>query len=75
LSVFTERRPPEHCLAQVVQTAIYYDWIKLEGLTSPVLLPVRERITAKVQGQKNLWYANMSWTDYEEFRAEHKVKF
>ena len=75
LSVFTERRPPEHCLAQVVQTAIYYDWIKLEGLTSPVLLPVRERITSKVQGQKNLWYANMSWTDYEEFRAEHKVKF
>ena len=75
LSVFTERRPPADCLAQVVQTAIYYDWIKLEGLTSPVLLPVRERITAQVQGQKNLWYANMSWTDYEEFRAEHKVKF
>jgi hypothetical protein len=75
LSVFTERRPPANCLAQVVQTAIYYDWIKLPGLASPILLPVRERITAKVQGQKKLWYANMSWVDYREFRAEHKIKF
>ena len=75
LSVFTERRPPGDCLALVVQTAIYYDWIKLPGLMSPILLPVRERITAKVRGQKDLWYANMSWVDYKEFRAEHKIRF
>jgi len=75
LSVFTEMRPPDGCLTQLVQTAIYYDWIKLEELKSPILLPVMERITAKVLGQKDLWYANVSWTDYKKFRAEHKIKF
>jgi hypothetical protein len=74
LAVFAEMSPPDGCLTQLVQTAVYYDWIKLEGLTSPVLLPVMERITAKVQGQKDLWYANVSWTDYKQFRAEHKIK-
>ena len=75
LSVFTEMRPPDGCLTELVQTAIYYDWIKLEGLKSPILLPIMERITAKVLGQKDLWYANVSWTDYKEFRAEHKIKY
>jgi hypothetical protein len=75
LSVFTEMHPPDSCLTQLVQTAIYYDWIKLEGLKVPVLLPVRERIAAKVMGQKDLWYANVSWVDYKKFRAEHKMKF
>ena len=75
LSVFTEMRPPDGCLTQLVQTAIYYDWIKLEELKSPILLPVMERITAKVLGQKDLWYANASWTDYKKFRAEHRIKF
>jgi hypothetical protein len=74
LSVFTEMRPPDGCLTQLVQTAIYYDWIKLEGLESPILLPVMERVTAKVVGQKELWYANVSWSDYKKFRAEHKIK-
>jgi hypothetical protein len=75
LSVFAEMHPPEGCLTQLVQTAIYYDWIKLEGQKSPVLLPVRERITAKRLRQKHLSYANVSWTDYKEFRADHKIKF
>jgi hypothetical protein len=75
LSVFTEMHPPDGCLTQLVQTAIYYDWIKLEEIKSPILLPVMERITAKVLGQKDLWYANASWTDYKKFRAEHKIKF
>ena len=75
LSVFTEMRPPDGCLTLLVQTAVYYDWIKLEELKSPVLLPVMERITAKVLGQKDLWYANASWTDYKKFRAEHKIEF
>ena len=73
LSVFTEMSPPENCLTQLFQTAIFYDWIKLDGLKSPVLLPVMERITAKVQGQKQLLRAQMSWTDYQKFRAEHKM--
>jgi hypothetical protein len=75
LSVFTELHPPSDCLTQLVQTAIFYDWIKLEGLSSPVLLPTVERLTAKVLGQKDLWYTNVTWTNYEKFRAEHKIKF
>lgn len=75
LLVFTEMHPSDGCLTQLVQTAIYYDWIKVERGGNPVLLPVRERIAAKVQGQKRLWYANVSWTDYREFRVEHKIVF
>jgi hypothetical protein len=74
LAVFAEMSPPDGCLTQLVQTAIYYDWVTLEGISSPVLLPVTERVTAKVQGQKDLWYANVSWTDYKQFRTEHKIK-
>lgn len=75
LSVFTEMLPPEGCLTQIVQTAIYYDWVKLDGLESPIRLPVRERITAEQVGQKSLSYASVSWSDYQKFRAEHKIKF
>ena len=75
LSVFTELYPPDGCHAELVQVAIYYDWTKLEGFKPAVLLPVKERITAKVLGQKDLWYANVSWTDYKKFRADHKVSF
>jgi hypothetical protein len=75
LSVFTEMLPPEGCLTQVVQMAIYYDWVKLRELTSPILLPVMEKITAKMLGQKNLSYASVSWADYQKFRAEHKIEF
>jgi hypothetical protein len=74
MSVFTEMSPPDGCLTQLVQRAIYYDWVTLKGLKSPILLPVMERITAKLQGQKDLWYAQVSWTDYERFRAEHKIR-
>jgi hypothetical protein len=75
LFVFTDLYPPDGCLVRLVQQAASYDWTKLEGLKSPILLPVKERLTAKVQGQKDLWYTNVSWTDYRKFRAEHKVKF
>ena len=75
LSVFTEMLPPEGCLTQIVQTAIYYDWVKLDGLESPIRLPVRERVTAQQLGQKSLSYASVSWSDYQKFRAEHKIKF
>ncbi|MGO9865057.1 MAG: serine protease [Terriglobales bacterium] len=75
LAVFTEMRPPDTCLTKVLQTAIYYNWIRLEGLKSPVLLPVMERISGKVRGQENLLYANMTWTDYKKFRVESNIKF
>ncbi|MBZ5667164.1 MAG: serine protease [Acidobacteriia bacterium] len=75
LSVFAELHPPDTCLTQLLQKAIYYDWVKLEGLQSPVLLPVKERITAKVLRQDDLWYANLTWTDYKQFRAKHRIKF
>ena len=75
VAVFTEMYPPDGCLTRSVKSAIYYDRIKLVGLDTPVLVPVMERIAAKVQGQKELWYANVSWTDYRQFRAEHKIDF
>lgn len=75
LAVFTEMRPPDTCLTKVMQTAIYYNWIRLEGLKSLVLLPVMERMSAKVQGQENLLYANMTWTDYQKFRVKSNIKF
>jgi hypothetical protein len=74
-AAFTEMHPPSSCPTQTVETAIYYDWIKLEGSASPVLLPVGERVAANVSGQKKLLSAEVTWTDYRAFRAEHKVKF
>ena len=75
LSVFSEMIPPDSCLVESLQTAIYYDWGKLEDMQLPVLLPVTEIIAAKVKQQKHLLYATASWTDYKKFRAEHKVKW
>jgi hypothetical protein len=75
LVVFTERIPPSNCLVESIQTVIYYDWTKLEGRPLRTLLPVTERITAKVQGQKRLLYAQVSWNDYKQFSAEHRIKF
>jgi len=73
MSVFTEMFPPEDCLIRSFQTAIYYDWVTLEGQESPILLPVKERIAAKGSRQKESWYASMSWTDYEKFRVGHTI--
>jgi len=75
VAVFVELVPPDNCATQIFQVATYYDWVKLEGLAHPLLLPVKERIAAKVEGQRNLWYANMSWSHYEQFRAEHRIRF
>jgi len=72
---FVEMYPGDDCVAQFIQTAIYYDWIKIEGATAPVLMPVKERIIAKLQGQKNLRYASVSWTGYKRFSAFHKIHF
>jgi hypothetical protein len=75
LSVFAEMLPPEPCLSQVVQTALYYDWVKLDKMEAPVLLPVRERIAVRVKGQKDLMYTSVLWDEYRKFRVRHEVKF
>lgn len=74
-AAFTEMYPPENCPTQIIETAIYYDWVKLEGSAPPVLLPVSERISAKVSGQKKLLSAEVAWSDYKAFRADHIMKF
>ncbi len=75
LSTFSQMQPPEPCLTQVVQTALYYEWVKLDGAEAPVLLPVRERIAMKVDGSKDLMYTSVLWTEYRKFRAGHEIKF
>jgi hypothetical protein len=74
VAVFTESIPPDHCLVELFQMAQYYDWVQLEDSKSLILLPVRERISAKVQGQEQFLYANVSWTEYKQFRVEHKIR-
>jgi len=61
-------------LSPIDPTALYYEWIKLDG-ESLVLLPVRERIAAKFLGQKDLSYTEVSWTDYRKFRSDHSLRF
>jgi len=75
VSTFTEMYPPEDCVAQLYQSAIYYDWVKLAGLDAPALLPIKERTTTKYLGHKEFVYTSMSWTDYAKFRAEHRIAF
>ncbi|MGA3092727.1 MAG: trypsin-like peptidase domain-containing protein [Terriglobales bacterium] len=73
LSVFTDWRPPEACLTQFFQTAIYFDWIELEGVNSPVPFPAREQIVAKFRGQERLRFSNVTWTEYRQYRVSHKI--
>jgi len=75
VSMFTEMYPPNNCMVQSVQTAIYYERVKLEGIESLILLPVMERISTKVQGQNNVLYANVLWTNYEKFRVQHIIEY
>ena len=75
VSVFAELHPPDGCVTRYIQTGLYFDWVTLAGIKSPILLPVRERIAAKVRAQKDLWYANVTWSEYEKFRAQHRIRF
>jgi hypothetical protein len=74
VAIFQEMFPPDNCLTEVHEDAVYYDWVIIEGLDLPVLLPVRERIAARAKGQKELLYTEVSWTQYRMFRAEHIIK-
>jgi hypothetical protein len=75
LSSFALMYPPASCAARLVETAMQYDWITLPGAKVPVLLPVTEQVTAKMSGQKKVLTASVVWSDYREFRAEHKLRF
>jgi hypothetical protein len=73
LSVFTDWRPPEQCLTEYFQSATYFSWVVLEGVTSPILLPTSEEMVVKFKGGKHLRYAGVTWTDYRKYRASHKI--
>jgi Trypsin-like peptidase domain len=70
---FMESRPPDNCLTKLFQRAMYYDYLKLEE--SPMLLPVRERIVAKLLQQEQPLYSSVTWTDYRKFRSEHRITY
>jgi hypothetical protein len=74
VKIFQELFPPDNCRTEVHEDAVYYEWIKIEGLDVPVLLPVRQRIASRSKGQKEMFYTDVSWTQYRIFRAEHKIK-
>jgi hypothetical protein len=75
LAVFTDMRPPDACLTRILQTATYYEWISVAGIKTPVLLPVRERMSARMVGQKDLLYSGLAWSGYQKFRSDHKIAF
>jgi hypothetical protein len=74
VAIFREMFPPDNCVTEVYEDALYYDWVTVEGVDLPVLLPVRERMAARLKGQKDLFYSEVSWTQYRMFRAEHRIK-
>jgi hypothetical protein len=72
LAVFIENYPPNVCLVQLQRYSVQYDWVKLPELETPILLPRSGKLTSQFRGNATV-YASVSWTDYEKFRAEHKV--
>lgn len=72
VSVLIERRPPYPCRAQVEETSTYYAWVRLEDIESPILVPVREIVTARWPGYANVFYTEVIWTDYKRFRSHGK---
>ncbi len=71
--LFTEYTPPGSCLTELLQTALYFEWVQLKDLPSPILLPARERMSAKVEDMNSLVYSQISWIDYRRFGAEHRI--
>jgi hypothetical protein len=73
-STLTEMYPPAQCVAELYQSAIYYDWLRLPGLKDSVLLPVVERTATKFAGHDDLAYKSILWSNYAKFRAEHVIR-
>jgi hypothetical protein len=75
LSLYTEFYPPAHCLTERMNIVIEYQWVRLEGVDEPVLLPIKENLSARIRGQKQPLSATVLWSDYRKFRVDHKIRF
>jgi hypothetical protein len=73
---FLEVYPPSgRCKFKILQSAIYYNWVSVEGLKAPMLLPISQRINGKQEDRDKLVYTTISWAKYREFGSEHKIRF
>jgi hypothetical protein len=73
---FLEVYPPSgRCKFRILQSAIYYNWVSVEGLTAPMLLPTSQRINGKQEDRDKLVYTTISWAKYRKFGSEHKIRF
>jgi Trypsin-like peptidase domain len=66
--------PPLACKFRILQSAIYFSWVTVDGVTAPMLLPTSERINGKVEGRNRLMYTTVSWAKYRKFGSEHKIR-
>jgi hypothetical protein len=66
--------PPGRCKFRILQSAIYFSWVRIDGVSSPMLLPSSERINGKLENRDRLMYATISWTTYRKFGSEHKIR-
>jgi hypothetical protein len=73
---FLEVYPPSgRCKFKILQSAIYYNWVSVEGLKAPMLLPISQRINGKQEDRDKLVYTTISWAKYRKFGSEHKIRF
>jgi Trypsin-like peptidase domain len=73
---FLEMYPPPHsCKFTIMQSAVYFRWVRVDGVGSPMLLPVSERINGKQEDRDKLIYTTISWNKYRKFGSEHKIRF
>jgi hypothetical protein len=75
LAEFMEVTPPRvTCKFRILQSAIYFSWVTVDGVPAPMLLPTSERINGKVEGRDRLMYTTVSWAKYRKFGSEHKIR-
>lgn len=67
--------PPGRCKFRILQSAIYFSWVRVDGVSSPMLLPTSERINGKQERRDKLMYTTISWVKYRKFGSEHKIRF
>jgi hypothetical protein len=73
---FLELYPPaDRCKFRILQSAVYFSWVRVDGVRSPMLLPTSERINGKQADRDRLMYTTISWAKYRKFGSEHKIRF
>jgi hypothetical protein len=73
---FLEMYPPANvCKFRILQSAIYFNWFKVDGVKSLILLPTSERINGKQEDRDRLMYTTIFWAKYRKFGSEHKIRF